>query len=224
MKKKSAFTLIELLVVVAIIAILAALLFPNLSAILERGKATDDANNLRTLGSDLQHYLTDTSGTFFTEDDDTPWPKTLYNYSKDWKHFRSPFDRQTTTRPKNFEHEPVPISYGLSKTLFGTFNGKWKVSESILIAAAPAVETSGSPKEVKFKSNAMSNQMLQIDAPGGNGSATDNGYGTHQQRQKINVLFADYHVDAMEWAKFADNSTTTGKSHWDPLYEATTSP
>jgi prepilin-type N-terminal cleavage/methylation domain-containing protein/prepilin-type processing-associated H-X9-DG protein len=220
MKKKSAFTLIELLVVVAIIAILAALLFPNLSAIMERGKATDDANNLRTLGSDMHHYLSDANGSFFSSDDQTPWPKTLYNYSKDWKHFRSPFDRVTSARPKNYDTEPVPISYGLSDKLFDTFNGKWTVSESVLIQAAPVIDL-GSGKDVKFNPAAMSDKMVKVIAPGGSGQPTDNGLGTHQKRQKINVLFADGHVDTLDWHKYADTATQTGKSHWDPKFDPT---
>ncbi len=221
MKKKSAFTLIELLVVVAIIAILAALLFPNLSAIMERSRATECANNLRSIGNDIHHYLTDSNGSYFQKDSTDRWPNLLYAYSKDWKHFRSPFDKVTDSRPKNFDKVPVPISYGISEKLFDTFNGKWKSSESSIVQAAPALDYSSSI-EVKFKSSAFSDQSIMISSPGGAGTPVDKGLGTHQKRQRINVLFADGHVDQMEWYKFADNTTEKGKSQWDPLYEQTT--
>src|SRR4051812_31729532 len=48
--KKSAFTLIELLVVIAIIAILAALAVPQLASAIEKGRATQDLNNLGQIG------------------------------------------------------------------------------------------------------------------------------------------------------------------------------
>ncbi len=216
MKKTSAFTLIELLVVIAIIAILAALLFPHLGSMVEGARATDCANNLRSVGSDMQHYLTDHNGAFVADSDPAPWPQTIYPYSKDWKHFRSPLDRQTNTRPNNTFNEPVPISYGLSAHLFGTMTGKWNVADSRLILAAPALDPSATGRELKFQSNAFSNQMVKIAPPGGNGVPVANGLGTHLNRQKINALFCDGHVETMAWEKFADSTTPEGKTRWDP--------
>ncbi len=60
-----AFTLIEMLVVIAIIATLAALLFPAVSSMQERGKITQDLNDLRQLGLATQLYLNDNDSTFF---------------------------------------------------------------------------------------------------------------------------------------------------------------
>ncbi len=64
----SAFTLIEMLVVIAIIATLAALLFPAVSSMQERGKATQDLSNLRQVGMATQLYLNDNDECFFPAD------------------------------------------------------------------------------------------------------------------------------------------------------------
>jgi prepilin-type N-terminal cleavage/methylation domain-containing protein len=57
-----AFTLIELLVVVAIIAVLAALLFPSLRTARYRGKVSACSSNLRQIVAGLSAYASDNNG------------------------------------------------------------------------------------------------------------------------------------------------------------------
>jgi prepilin-type N-terminal cleavage/methylation domain-containing protein/prepilin-type processing-associated H-X9-DG protein len=214
MKKKQAFTLIELLVVIAIIAILVALLAPSLAKFMERGRATDDANNLKNMGQAMQQFINDSKGTMFSRDAQEPWPKTLQkNYLKDWKVFRSPFDKVTTSRPKRDE-DPVPISYGLNDNLFDTFEGRWKAPTSTLIMMAPAVEPSAPGKEVVFMQSATSTNNVSLKP-----SNAETGLGTHGNRELINVLFADSHVDTLEWKKYSDVGTERGQEQWKPDYE-----
>lgn len=59
-----AFTLIELLVVLAIIALIAALLFPVISNAREAGRKTRCLSNLRQIGMAIQMYLSDYDETF----------------------------------------------------------------------------------------------------------------------------------------------------------------
>ena len=64
MRERAAFTLIELLVVVAIIAILAALLLPALSAAREKARRSVCATNLNQMGKALESYGGDYNGYF----------------------------------------------------------------------------------------------------------------------------------------------------------------
>jgi prepilin-type N-terminal cleavage/methylation domain-containing protein len=59
---RKAFTLIELLVVVAIIAILAALLFPVFAKARERARRSQCAGNLRQIGAAMRLYIDDWDG------------------------------------------------------------------------------------------------------------------------------------------------------------------
>ena len=62
--RRRAFTLIELLIVIAIIAILAAILFPVFAAARENARATTCANNLKQLGLAFTQYAQDYDETY----------------------------------------------------------------------------------------------------------------------------------------------------------------
>jgi prepilin-type N-terminal cleavage/methylation domain-containing protein/prepilin-type processing-associated H-X9-DG protein len=61
---KRAFTLIELLVTIAIIAILAAVLFPSITKVKAKSKAVACINNLRQFGQALHMYAADNDDYF----------------------------------------------------------------------------------------------------------------------------------------------------------------
>ena len=215
MKKLHAFTLIELLVVISIIAILAGLAMPVLSGVMERGRATDDSNNLRSIGTGIVIYLSENDNVMFSLAGTASggWPETLHaNYLKDWKTFRSPFDKPTATRPKT-DVAPLPVSYGLSEKVFDSVRVRWKSPASTVILAAPAVDTTVTGKTVQFMANAMSNNHVKIATP------TGNNLGTHQSRKLINVLLGDGHVEQMAWNEYIKNGTDAEKQRWDPMAE-----
>lgn len=60
--EKVGFTLIEMLVVIAIVAVLAALLFPALQTVLARGKNAACLGKLRSISVALHQYIADNSG------------------------------------------------------------------------------------------------------------------------------------------------------------------
>ncbi len=63
--RKPGFTLIELLVVLAILGIIAALLFPVFAHVRERARQTTCASNLRQIGIATMQYAADSDGLLF---------------------------------------------------------------------------------------------------------------------------------------------------------------
>jgi prepilin-type N-terminal cleavage/methylation domain-containing protein/prepilin-type processing-associated H-X9-DG protein len=80
-RKCTAFTLVELLVVIAVIGILAALLFPALSEAKLRAQRTVCLNNIRQLTISYNTYIGDTSFRVVTHSQNhRDWMGTLYPY------------------------------------------------------------------------------------------------------------------------------------------------
>jgi prepilin-type N-terminal cleavage/methylation domain-containing protein/prepilin-type processing-associated H-X9-DG protein len=69
-KGREGFTLVELLVVIAVIAILAAILYPVFAVAREKARQTGCASNLKQIGTAVQMYLQDYDGTY----PDNPYP------------------------------------------------------------------------------------------------------------------------------------------------------
>ena len=209
--KKSAFTLIELLVVISIIAILAGIALPVFNKVLERSKATNDASNLRQLGIGMAAFLNDNDDQMFSASGAdsggvaTTWPKAIHDkYVSNWKVFRSPFDKITGARPDP-KAEPYPVSYGINVNCFGINASKY-TSPSQLVMMAPVVAGAG---EVVFTETSTSNVSLPMPSGG-------NRLGTHSGRSQINALFADTHVEGMNYVKFADTTSEDGMKTWYP--------
>ena len=117
--RKNGFTLVELLVVVAIIAVIAALLFPVFSQSREKARATACFSNYHQIGSAVQMYASDFDG-------DTPPDGGSFSgiildckpYLKDPTVFACPddFDREREMRPGTYRmpslYQGKPINCG----------------------------------------------------------------------------------------------------------------
>jgi prepilin-type N-terminal cleavage/methylation domain-containing protein/prepilin-type processing-associated H-X9-DG protein len=139
--RKPAFTLIELLVAIAVIAIIAAILFPVLAQARERARMSACLSNMRQIGHALMMYAQDYDETFPYERFHCPgaaegshcyvWKNAIRPYLKSVDVFACPSNQFSRSNPGQFsradtmpqpgdnaegwESEPglrMPISYG----------------------------------------------------------------------------------------------------------------
>ena len=205
--------MIELLLVIAVIAVLATIAYPVFIGILERAKATKDMNNLRQIGIATQLYLNDNDGALFTTGG--VWMTQLHpKYLASWNVFQSPFD---TRPPSELSDVSTPISYGINGTANLVGTSVDKISQpTIFILFAPA---QASTATVTFQGTAVTGlpgvTVLQAtSAPGGAALG-----GTHSSRKKVNALFADLHLENMEWSVFTNTPAGSDPSvaqRWTP--------
>ncbi len=104
MKTRRAFTLIELLVVVAIIAILAAILFPVFGKTAQKGKATMSANNLRQWATALNGYLADNDNRM--PGDGFGSGKTAMNDADAWFNSLPPYLKEKPLNHEDYKSKP----------------------------------------------------------------------------------------------------------------------
>ena len=202
-----AFTLIELLVVIAVIAILATIAYPVYTSVQERAKVTKDMNNLRQIGLATQTYMNDNDGVL-PGSTTARWMSQLNpKYVSAWGVSHSPFD----TRPPSETGTALPvspISYGINLNGFGI--GADTISKpTAFILFAPAQDSAAT---VNFQGTALNPGAPGVTVVGnGDGTATSNPggvatRGTQNNRNRINALFADLHVESMDWTRFTNNA------------------
>jgi len=201
-KSLGAFTLIELLVVIAIIAILVGIALPVFSTVQEKGRITQDMNNLRQIGIATQLYLNDNDSILFPTG--SVWMSKLTpKYLPAWKIYQSPFDKRIASE---LGDSTTPVSYGI--------NGNGVVGISTDKIARPSAFILFAPAQVRgtkvaFTGNAGGTVTVLKDTsfPGGSPVAG----GPQTKRTRINALFGDLHADSMTWTTFkTDTSANSG--------------
>jgi prepilin-type N-terminal cleavage/methylation domain-containing protein/prepilin-type processing-associated H-X9-DG protein len=122
--KRIGFTLIELLVAIAIISLLAALLFPVFSQVREKGRQTVCLSNERQVGIAFIMYAQDNDEIILPANQG--WAGPIYPYLKSVSVFHCP-DDETVSKPPYY-----PVSYGVNGNL-GTHTLAESSAKTVLI-------------------------------------------------------------------------------------------
>ena len=111
MMNRRGFTLIELMVVIAVIALMAALLFPALNRAKESGRRTACASNLRQLGVALSIYAGENEGSFPLVTVTNRWPAQLYRSYENFDVLLCASDPTPRVRGAGLRPDEAPRSY-----------------------------------------------------------------------------------------------------------------
>lgn len=216
--KLGAFTLIELLVSIAIIAILAAILFPVFAKAREKARQTSCASNLKQIGLAFMQYVQDYDETEpYNGPANQPTPpstnnvaidfdypgwisNSLISYTKAQQLYRCPSREQGWKDPNN---NNLPISYGYN------YEAMYFGAGSVNGPVAPTLAGIGSPSTLIVMGDG-DNSWLDVPFEqsygyGGGWRFRDWAFFTGNTGQtgwhtgRNNFLYADGHVKAAMW-------------------------
>jgi prepilin-type N-terminal cleavage/methylation domain-containing protein/prepilin-type processing-associated H-X9-DG protein len=190
------FTLIEMLVVIAIISILASILFPTFSKAQEKARQADCASNIRQLGMAVKMYEQDFDGQFPVAFVDTGQGRG--DWYDCWRLFVHPYVHNTAVH-KCRSHSSLPGtfptygSYGMNIHVSGiSSGGMYDTASTILLA-----ETGGAPAAVDPNTfdPAVHDPLMEVVA---------------RHNEGANFQFVDGHV---KWYRIA--GTVSPDNLWD---------
>jgi len=247
LRTRSAFTLIELLIVIAIIAILAAILFPVFGRARENARRSSCQSNLKQIGLVMLQYTQDYDETYpmrVSGGNDHGWVQIVYPYVKSDQIFQCPSESKAGVAGVALMNQNAywgtgdgdnQTDYFYNKRMGSVWNGSANVG--INIATVPNVALtimSGDHKPANQQNSILpeyySGSENGEDCAGiiGNGTsslpcgrAALDQTAARRHLEGANYLFADGHVKFQKPTQIYGNATPFALSGNSPTFRVT---
>lgn len=194
-RARRAFTLVEILVVLAVVLLLAALLFPIFSRVRENARTLSCANNLRQIHLGMQLYVSDANGYYPCPGAAKPncsWVDSLVFYTRSEAVFVCPQEPLESYKPGCGASETI------NSRTFG-FNGGYLLNAPSIASTVPIPQRNVrlpdrflllvDSTSIEGQSNAIGTSKEPLSRETLKGMSLD-----FRHSDALNVLFADGHV------------------------------
>jgi prepilin-type processing-associated H-X9-DG protein len=224
-KRRAGFILVELLAVVAIVAVLAALLFPVFARVRERGRQAACASNLRQIGAAIFAYAADWDDLLPYNDDPDGSDPEYYPWSRPLEPLLDPRNRGVWRCPSDDYDEKYLKSFPKSESEFHRYSS---YTPSVYFWGIHVIYPEGTPYEEMRSLSSVERPASIIMVCEGDGRFPNfplrpiaefyrkldsmDAYFMSRHWGKGNYLFADGHVKLL-----AIRQTLVPEALWDTI-------
>lgn len=191
--RQRGFTLIELLIVIAIISLLAAILFPVFARARENARRSNCTSNLKQLGTSIEMYKQDFDRFLAGGQTNITCPRFRLNaYAKNNQLWVCPSEANTTVRSMS---NPLNVSYNLNNQLAALQDA------DVTRPAQIVITTDSDPSELGWTEGNTWDSGLTTDWPhlraNGNGKNSFKEAWFSRHNNTFNTLFYDGHIKTL---------------------------
>lgn len=239
-RRSAGFTLIELLVVVAIIGLLAAILFPVFSRVRENARRASCQSNLKQIGASVMQYMQDydeacplswynaQTGDAVSYNYVVRWMDMVYPYVKSDQVFSCPSLKNRVYLPGTPNVSAPSNNYGgyIVNNDFYTPNNAWTAPASTAGAGAVPKEIVTSAKfaqpantiwycdgDGSSENEAIGETQIGAAAPTYSNDTISFHHLVFRHLRLANFLFCDGHVKAMSYDAVTERKTKSGQQY-----------